>query len=187
MPDSSADSDLIAAAQSGALPAFAELVRRYQGGIRTLLGVRLGNYHEAEDLAQEVFVTAFRRLETFDPAETFGPWLRGIAFNLLRNHQRKFRAHCIGGDEELAVLIDQRAVARFPLEQEPVLVSALRRCLERLSDADRLLLRRRYDDENSVGEIARTTGRGQSAVTMHLFRLRQALADCIRAKLEQSV
>ena len=53
-----------------------------------------------------------------------------------------------------------------------------------MGESDRALLHRRYHDEESVADLARSGGRGQSAVTMHLFRLRQALAACIQSQME---
>src|SRR6185369_1636266 len=87
----SSEGDLVRAARQGSWPAFAELVRRHQDAVRACLAVRMDLPHEAEDLAQEAFVTAFRKLDDFDVDRPFGPWVRSIAFNLLRNHWRKFR------------------------------------------------------------------------------------------------
>ena len=86
------DRDLIIRAQTGDLDAFSDLVKRYQGNVRACLLVRLHSKHEAEDLAQEAFITAFRKLDEFDEDKSFGPWIRTIAFNLLRNYWRKHKA-----------------------------------------------------------------------------------------------
>jgi len=59
------DTVLIEAARSGDLAAFSDLVRRHQALVRAALAVRMSCPHEAEDLAQEAFVTAFRKLEVF--------------------------------------------------------------------------------------------------------------------------
>jgi RNA polymerase sigma-70 factor, ECF subfamily len=177
------DASLISAARAGDLAAFGELVVRYQAGIRACLVMRLANPHEAEDLAQEVFLTAFRRLDTFDLSLPPGPWLRGIAFNLLRNHLKKHRALAVGGPAELEQLIDQRLTERYAPQQESALMSALHLCLQKLSPAERDLLHQRYHDETPVQDLAKSSGRGTSAITMQLHRLRQALATCIRTRL----
>lgn len=177
------DASLIAAARAGDLQAFGHLVVRYQAGIRACLAMRLDNPHEAEDLAQEVFVTAFRRLDTFDASFPPGPWLRGIAFNLLRNHLKKHRPLAIGGPGELARLIDRRLEENGPPLPESPLLDALRLCLLKLSQAEHDLLHRRYHDEASVQDIATSCKRGSSTITMQLHRLRQALAACIRSRL----
>ena len=67
------ESQLIRDAQQGDLEAFSELVNRYQGGVRACLIVRLSNRHEADDLAQEAFLIAHRKLQSFDPERAFGP------------------------------------------------------------------------------------------------------------------
>jgi RNA polymerase sigma-70 factor (ECF subfamily) len=179
------ESDLAVQAKRGSWPAFAELVRRHQSAVRGCLAVRLEQPHEAEDLAQEAFVTAYRKLDEFDTERPFGPWVRSIAFNLLRNHWRKFRVVGVGGNDELEAMVDQTIAARCD-GREGRELSALRDCLETLDGPARALMERRYNDEASVREIAKEQGRGYSAVTMHLHRVRELLANCVRAKLGEA-
>ena len=150
--------------------------------MRACLAVRMDNAHEAEDLAQEAFVTAFRKLAEFDLERPFGPWVRSIAFNLLRNHWRKFRVLGVGGHEELESLVEQRIAAQNA-GREGGELAALRDCLESLDGPARSLVERRYTEEASVQEIAAELGRKYSAVTMQLHRLRVLLADCVRERL----
>jgi RNA polymerase sigma-70 factor (ECF subfamily) len=176
------EADLVRAAQRDGWAAFAELVRRHQAAVRGCLAVRMERAHEAEDLAQETFVTAFRKLGEFDCERPFGPWLRSIAFNLLRNHWRKFRVTAIGGNEELEALVDQGIAARCTGNEGREL-AALRDCLEQLDGPSLALVNRRYADEATVEEIATELGRKYSAVTMQLHRLRQLLATCVHQRL----
>jgi len=178
----SADEALVVAnARGGCLDAFGELVRRYQSNIRACLVIRLSNPHDAEDLAQDTFVTAFQKLPTYDPSLPLGPWLRGIAFNLLRNHQKKSRPLAVGGDAELAEMIDARITQRYTPNQEATIFTTLEDCMEKLDPASRQLLHRRYHEDTPVQDIARESQRNHSTVTMQLHRLRAALADCIRS------
>jgi len=174
----------VRAAQQGDLNALAALVTRHQQAVRACLAARLDDPHEAEDLTQEVFVTAFRKLREFDPERPLAPWLRSIAMNLLRNHCRKFRAHPIGGNAELANLLDQRIALECTPEREPALLRALHECVEQLDGPARELLRLRYLEEQSVRQIAAMLQRGYSAVTMQLHRLRELLAQCIEKKVD---
>jgi RNA polymerase sigma-70 factor (ECF subfamily) len=173
----------VRAAQQGNPDALAALVTRHQQAVRACLAARLDDPHEAEDLTQEVFVTAWRKLGEFDPERPLAPWLRSIAMNLLRNHWRKFRAHPIGGNAELASLLDQRIALDCTPDREPALLHALHECVEQLDGPARELLRRRYGEEQSVHEIAALLQRGYSAVTMQLHRLRELLAECIENKV----
>ncbi len=177
-----AERQLVEAAQQGDAGAFAALVDRHHRGVRACLVARMHDPHEAEDLAQEVFVTAFRRFGEFDPARPLAPWLRSIAVNLLRNHWRKFRAQAVGGSAELAELVDERIAADCGPAREPLLHAALRDCLERMDGPARELLHRRYGEEESVRDLAQRLQRGYSALTMQLHRLREILAECIARK-----
>jgi RNA polymerase sigma-70 factor (ECF subfamily) len=171
------------AAQRGDRDAFSALVERHQRRVRACLAARMSDPHEAEDLAQEVFVTAYRRFAEYDPARPLAPWLRGIALNRLRNHWRKFRADAVGGNAELAELLDRQIAAECIAEREPLLHTALRECLERMDGPARELLQSRYGEEQSIRELSDRLGRGCSAITMQLHRLREILSDCIGRKL----
>jgi RNA polymerase sigma-70 factor (ECF subfamily) len=177
------ESRLIRAAQSGDISAFATLVQRHHAGVRACLAVRLSNSHDAEDLAQEAFVTAFRKLADCDPNRPIGPWLRGIAMNLLANHRRKFRAMPIGLNEELQALIDNGLPAHLPAERENAALEALRDCLDQLEGPSRLLLQARYAEGMSLDELAQRLQRKTSAVSMQLHRLRVVIGDCVEATL----
>jgi RNA polymerase sigma-70 factor, ECF subfamily len=173
----------VRAAQDGDANAFASLVERHHRSVRACLVARLHDPHEAEDLAQEVFVTAYRKLAEFDSTRPMAPWLRSIALNLVRNHWRKFRAQAIGGNTELAELLDERIAAECTAEREPLLHAALHDCLESMDGPARDLLHRRYGEEQSVRELSDHLQRGYSALTMQLHRLREVLAECISRKV----
>lgn len=168
------DENLIRAAQCGDLVAYETLVMRYQAGVRAFAAVRISMRHEAEDLAQEAFVIAWRKLGEFDAGTSFGAWLKTITHRLVQNHRRKFRAEGVGGHQELEELLNRH---------EPAAASdrlfALRDCLAALDGPALKLLNDRYLDGVSVKEIAERTGKGYSALTMQLFRLREILAACV--------
>jgi len=73
------DRDLVARAQAGDTRAFEELVRRHQRWVFSLALRMVGNGAEAEDLAQEVFLKAYRGLGGFRGAARFSTWLHSIA------------------------------------------------------------------------------------------------------------
>ncbi len=85
------DADLIARAISQEdHNAFGELVRRYQSPVRGFLArMTRGDVHLADDMAQETFVKAWRKLNTFRGEARFSTWLFGIAFNEFRAQARK--------------------------------------------------------------------------------------------------
>lgn len=171
--------EITAEAMAGDLGAFERVVQWHQGAVRGFFAARLSRKEDAEDLAQEVFLTAYRKRASFSNEVKVEAWLRGIARNLLRNHVRKFRAQPIGGSEELQMVLDEG----MKEESEGELVEALRECVSELGGSSRELVTERYLEGISVRELESKTGRGYSALTMQLHRIRVSLAACIESKL----
>ncbi len=88
------DEELVAAAgRSGGERAFGELIRRHQGKVRGLLMRLASDRNLADDLAQEVFLRAYRGLCGFEGRARFSTWLYRIAYNVYLNHRARTREH----------------------------------------------------------------------------------------------
>jgi RNA polymerase sigma-70 factor (ECF subfamily) len=183
--DHNRDASLIRAAQNHDLGAFASLVQRHHGAVWACLAVRMDNRHDAEDLTQEVFLAAFRKIDSCDPERPMAPWLRGIAMNLLANHRRKFRAMPVGLNDELQSLLDAEIAGQFKEAGEGEMLDALRDCLGLVDGPSRALLKLRYTDGCSIDEMAQQLQKRPSALSMQLHRLRVVLGDCIAAKIQE--
>jgi RNA polymerase sigma factor (sigma-70 family) len=98
------DTDLIARVLSSEdQHAFGELVRRYQSPVRGFLGrLSRGDAHLADDLAQETFVKAWRKLGTYRGSARFSTWLFGIAYNEFRTVARQRKELALEDVEESA-------------------------------------------------------------------------------------
>ena len=83
------DGALVEAAASGSREAFDELVRRHQTAIVSLVRVLTAGRGDPEDLAQEVFVRAWRSLRTFRGDSAFRTWLHRVAINVVRTSQTR--------------------------------------------------------------------------------------------------
>lgn len=83
----------VARARRGDRTAFGALVRRHQEPVRGLLLRLCRNASEADDLAQETFIRAYRGLAAFQGRSRFGTWLHRIAYNLYLNHRTRTRRH----------------------------------------------------------------------------------------------
>jgi RNA polymerase sigma-70 factor (ECF subfamily) len=186
MPESLDDTHWIALARQGDHHAFSQLVLRHQALVRAFLLSRLSRKHEAEDLAQETFVTAWRKLADFDTARPLVPWLRGIAENHLRNHLRKFKESPIGGDEALQAMLDHELSHATETPPQTPRIDALSSCLAALDGPSKTLLQARYVEGKSMIELTWQTGRKHSALTMQLHRLRHLLAECVTRKIANS-
>jgi RNA polymerase sigma factor (sigma-70 family) len=75
------DAALAVSAAAGDRDAFGALVQRYQAAVRRLTRAVTGDVHDADDAAQDAFLSALDRIETYDTSRPFGPWLMRIATN----------------------------------------------------------------------------------------------------------
>lgn len=84
----SLDHALVAAAKRGSNLAFAQIVARHQAAVRGFLRRACGSWADAEDLAQETFVTAWRKIAAFAGESSLRSWLCGIAYRKCLEHAR---------------------------------------------------------------------------------------------------
>jgi RNA polymerase sigma-70 factor, ECF subfamily len=174
------DRDLVLSARRGEAEAYGELVRRYQTAVFNACYRLLGNRHEAEDLAQEAFIRAYERLDTFDVDRPFSPWIRRVAVNLGLN-----RLHSAGPpgfsldderDEPPSAPDENPEAAREHIER----AEALRAALASLPPHYRAVVELRHFQELSYDEIAAALSIPLSDVKSHLFRARKLLAEKLR-------
>jgi len=92
--DALSDEGVIAAVLGGDTERFALLVVRHQERVTRFILKYEYNTHDAQDLAQETFLQAFRALSSFQSQARFSTWLTGIAFNLLKNHIGRSPTKC---------------------------------------------------------------------------------------------
>lgn len=93
------DADLIERTQEGDEAAFQELVQRYRTRVASIAYQVLGNYEDARDVAQEVFIKLYRGIKGFDPRKKFFTWLYRLTVNasidFLRAKKRRSHEHSI--------------------------------------------------------------------------------------------
>ncbi|TWU02215.1 sigma-70 family RNA polymerase sigma factor [Stieleria varia] len=166
------------------LATFEQIVAAHETAVRAFVAVRIDDPFEAHDLAQEVFLLLWRRLEEIDLDQPLRPWLLAVAMNLVRQHRRKSRATPIGGNDGVLELLHDR-IDSSDVVDGPVFV-ALERCLGKLDEAARQLIRWRYEDGLVIREICQRVGSGHSVVTMKLHRLRSLLFDCIQTNTQEA-
>ena len=180
--DENEQSALVQKAQSGDLAAFGQLVRAHQGWLRAGLRSKLRDWTAADDLAQDSFVTAFRKIKTYRGDGSFESWINSIAQNHFRNYIRKKREDYVGGEFELEALLSE-GHEEIPVAGNHTL-DALRECLAQVKGPSRELLDSRYVEGKTIREISKESSHGYSSLTMKLHRLRASLADCIQLKIQ---
>lgn len=178
MPDSS-DRALIHRTLQGQTDQFGVLVERYQQSVFNTCYRMLGERGWAEDLAQETFIRAFRRLEAFDPERPFGPWIRKIAANLCLNELRRGGPHFLPLEDEWAAGTDlEGAQERAELHEE------VRAALCELPPPYRAVIELRHFQGLTYQEIAETLNLPLNTAKSHLFRARRMLAEKLKAHHE---
>ncbi|MBX7211033.1 MAG: sigma-70 family RNA polymerase sigma factor [Verrucomicrobiaceae bacterium] len=180
------ETDLIRKAQQGDLEAFARLVALHQKAVRACVAVRAGTPHDADDIAQEVFLVAHRKLRELDAGQPLGPWLRTVAIYLLRNHQRKIQRSPVSAVAQIADLADQALIEEPRDDLDEARMAAMHICLGKLESGARDLVRLRYEEDLPLAEIGARLNRKHSALTMALHRLRQSLRDCVEQQLSEA-
>ncbi|MGQ0576370.1 MAG: RNA polymerase sigma factor [Pseudonocardia sp.] len=171
------DATLVARAREGDLRAFEAIVRRYQGRMYRLALRMTGSAGDAEDVVQEVFVTAWRRLpEIREDAAVVG-WLYRTTTNRCLNVLRGRRP-----TEELDEAAPDVVAAQDPqlatqvTEQQAALTAAL----GRLPDNQRAVWLLREVHDRSYEEIAQIVGTSPQAVRGRLARARVQLAELMQ-------
>ncbi len=177
---------LISKAKKDDLSAFSELIKLYERDIRACLAVRLTNSYEADDLAQETFIIAFKKIKEFDEAKPFRPWLRGIAFNLLKNYWRKHTEVSVGATSELDTLLNEQINIEYSKENESKAAIALDSCMEKLDEGFKVLVQQHYHVGLSIKDLTEQYSVGHSTMTMRLYRIRERLKNCINLTLSKA-
>jgi RNA polymerase sigma-70 factor, ECF subfamily len=160
---------------------------RLRGYIRSM-GVQA---EEVDDLAQEVFLLCWEKLEDYGGEGHFQGWVRQIARRLIANERRKeLRRNRLLSDHVTHHLLD--AVERdeselYPERDTEQELSALRKCISALPEASRELLHLRYFEEQSPGAIGGPLGKSSNQVRQSLLRLRRALLLCMQNRFQMKV
>lgn len=167
-------------ARQGDKSAFGRLIEAYQGPVYNLAYRMLGNRGEAEEAAQEAFIRAYTRLDTYDPSRKFSTWMLSITSNYCIDLLRKRRALLLSLDQPLpphpALMSDrdQNPEAQTADSERESMVQAL---LEHLPEDYRQAVVLRYWYDLSYEEIAGVMDTTVSAIKSRLFRARRQLAE----------
>ena len=180
--------ELIRAAQAGDLDAYEQLVLSHQYEMR-VLALRLAPRSDlAEDLAQDVFLEAFKSLKSFSGAAPFRQWLRGIARNLAHQQWKACARQLQHERDGLAEYIEKLAGQDEP---EPLLleekVLALRLCLKRLPPQSARLVEMRHTQGLTSEAIAGLLQSPASSVRTALMRIHHSLRECVDRRLRLDV
>ncbi len=170
------DEELALALKAGQDPAFDELTRRHQGRVYAVAYRLTSNREDALDVAQDVLVKAYQKIEMWQPTSGFVPWLmrltRNQAIDLLRRRKRR---RCEPLDEADPAVRDGVSSERDLSDTERQVRAGeidarVQQALGVLSPAQRVVFVLRHYEGLQLAEIAEVRGCTVGSVKVHLFR-----------------
>jgi RNA polymerase sigma factor (sigma-70 family) len=176
------DLALVAAIRDGDDQAFEQLFRRYHGRVTGYVTRMVGCREQAEEIAQEAFISALRRLRETDQAIVFKAWIYGIARNGAIDHlrARSRRAPEVGYDHVEAFAEPAGALASPAPEtavEHKQALSDLQGAFGGLSDTHHQILVMRELEGLSYDQLGQRLGMSRSQVESTLFRARRRLEE----------
>lgn len=189
------DAVAVQQALAGDRDAFRALVDRHSRSIFRLAYRMTSNEYDAEEVVQETFLKAYRRLDKFESRANFGTWLYRIAVNcsldLMRSRKRdeEHRMHEQSESEEGELGMVQQLPSENPSPERMVLSGEMgermKRALAELSETERAAFVMRHYEGLSIEEIGEALGLRMSATKNSVFRavqkLRKALEPLVSA------
>jgi RNA polymerase sigma-70 factor (ECF subfamily) len=178
------DTDLVSRAAAGDASAFQALVERHRPMVYRVAFQFAGNHHDAEDIAQEVFIKVYRSLERFRQEAQLSSWLYRIVMNACIDHRRR---HAPAGSAPFGEEAEQQMIntpEESPGPEQRAYAGELGAVLEAaiaaLPKGQRLVFIMRHHQGLKLCEIAEALGLAEGTVKRQLHaavhRLRQALS-----------
>jgi len=185
------DLELVRRVQRGDSAAFDLLVRKYQHRVVALIGRYVHDWSEAQDVAQDTFLRAYRALGNFRGDAQFSTWLHRIAVNTAKNHLVAHKRRPPGEDidiedaeqfESALRLRDNDTPERELMRQE--MEQTVMRAVQALPDELRAAITLREVDGLSYEEIAQQMQCPIGTVRSRIFRAREAIDEQLRPLME---
>ena len=177
------DAELVAACLAGERDAFDVIVERHRRHVYQLCYRFVGNHEDANDLAQDVFIRAFRGLRTFKSQSSLGTWLYRIGVNVCLNRV-SIKAPKPESLEPLIAMSDQRVASREESATDALLrderAGQVRAAIARLPKKQRATLVLRVYHDLPHEEIAKALGSSVGAVKANFFHALNNLKKLLR-------
>ena len=174
------DVELIRKVLSGDDEAFTALVRKYQKSVHALAWRKVGDFHFAEDITQDTFLQAYKKLSTLKNPNQFAGWLHVIANRLCKNWNTKNKS-VIKSMEEVSVLeMQTMSYDRYVSDKNEEAANERRhkivkKLLAKLPESERTVMILYYLGEMTAKEIGNFLGVSVNTITSRLHRARKRL------------
>lgn len=183
------DIALIERVLGGDQSAYAELVRRHQRFVFTLAMRFAKNREDAEEIAQDSFIKAYRSLSAFQGNSKFTTWMYSIVYTTAMTFLRKKRVDTTSINDENTYIQLESTHGSFDnnTAEKKSRSYYLNLAISQLLPDDAAIITLFYNGEQSLEEIAATMGMETNTVKVKLFRARQRLKDKLEGMLKHEV
>jgi RNA polymerase sigma factor (sigma-70 family) len=183
------DLDLISQVLQGDKMAYAQIIKKYQRFVFTL-ALRFSKCREdAEEIAQDSFIKAFRALATFKQNAKFSTWLYSIVYTTSMTYLRKKRLDTQSIDDESSIIQLKSHISDFGINdvEHKSKMHYVNLAVSQLAPVDASIITLFYQGEQSLEEIAKALGMEANTVKVKLHRARHRLREKIEGILKQEV
>jgi RNA polymerase sigma-70 factor (ECF subfamily) len=189
MPTGLNDNEIISKVLAGDHPAYAGLVNRYQNYVFTLALRMVRNREDAEEVAQDVFIKAYKYLADFRGASKFTTWLYSIVNNTCISFLRKKKLNMYSLDNEqvFAVANNQDSGMRANQVEQKSKLAMVHEAIGLLSPDDAQIITLFYKAEQSLEETAQVLGIEVNAAKVRLHRARTRLKEKMETYFAEEV
>lgn len=160
---------------------FVRLLTANQHRVYAFILTLVPDWSVAEDILQDTSEVMWVKYAQVRPVTDFTAWAIRIAHNKVLNYLTKKTNTRVLFSSELLEEVAQRA--ELACGQMDERLAALRQCVAKLSDFDRSLIRLRYENNQTIKQIAQEAGRPIHGMYKRMMRIHEALIRCIRYRM----
>jgi RNA polymerase sigma-70 factor (ECF subfamily) len=164
---------------------FSYIVKKYQDIVFSIALKVLRNREDAEEMAQESFIKAYKSLGSFRGSAKFSTWLYRITYNTCISETRKKKQYFVSTDDvQISEEAEEMNLDGIPEENRARYIKA---ALEKLPEDEYTLVILYYFEEQSVDEICKVAGLSASNAKVKLFRARKKLYTILNEMLKDEL
>ncbi len=171
--------------KGGQSNAFSYIVEKYQDIVFSIALKVLRNRDDAEEMAQESFIKAYKSIHSFKGNAKFSTWLYRITYNTCISEIRKRKMH-FSSTEEIEIRDETQEINMDGIPEENR-AKAIKEAMNQLPEDEYTLILLYYFEEQSVEEISKVTGLSESNTKVKLFRARKKLYTILNDMLKDEL
>lgn len=178
----------IEAVRKGNVEAFSFLLEKYQNMVYSLALKLLKNAEDAEEMAQDTFIKAYQKLDTYEGKSKFSTWLYSITYNACISELRKRRIEFKSlDDRQISDQDEQKMYDYYRETKKEDQEKYLNLALEKLPEDDQVLVMLYYYENQSMDEISAITNLTVSNIKVKIHRARKRMYAILHEMLHEEI